>query len=255
MLQPDSTSPQKMRCGCCFLAFLALLALVTPAHADECETYRFAVETARAAHAAANIALESAVEAHVDATIEAALDAKSRSINERETEVSAARNARSALHVAFTALKSALDAAGNDHVALKSARQAVYEAARATSRVASLEATYDAAIETAVRDSIKRGNDTFITIMVEIDDDHARERALEDSIAANFTLLQTDVETAYNNFYANIAKSADNALSAIEAALTAIETAATCLQTIPQPTDHSDLPELAHWISSDSVDT
>ena len=72
----------------------------------------------------------------------------------------------------------------SDRVALKSARQAVYEAARATSRVASLEATYDAAIETAVRDSIERSNDTFITIMVEIDDDHARERAIEDSIVS-----------------------------------------------------------------------
>ena len=66
MLLPDSTSPRNMRCGCCFFAFLALLTLVTPSHADECETYRLAVETARAAHAAANIALESAVEAHVE---------------------------------------------------------------------------------------------------------------------------------------------------------------------------------------------
>lgn len=211
-------------------AFTVLLAFIAPTRTDECETYRRAAETARDTHAAATVALETAVESHIDATLEATTDPKPRSIVERETEIIAARDARSALQVAFTAMKSALDAAGNDRAALKSARAAAYEAAGATSRVSALEAAYDAAIEAAHSASNTRARDAIVYLL-SIDDDHtqeAQERLLHDSVVANMNSFYADVETAYKNFYANFARVETAALSAIDAAIVAIEAAASC---------------------------
>lgn len=209
------------------LAFAALLMLVAPARADECETYRLALGTARNAQVTATVSLETAVESHIDATLEASLDPKPRSLTERQTEIEAARDARRALHVAFTALKSVLDAAGNDRAALKSARAAAYEVAHAISRAKILEATYDTAIETALVASTNRTRDALVDL-VGIEDDRARERDTQAFVAADLSAFNADVEAAYNSFYADFANVGTATLTAIEAALVAIEASASC---------------------------